>query len=250
MLALTWIEGLVRRRLGRLAAVTLGIALAVGLLASIGSFVSHSKATMTKRSAATVAVDWQVEVQPGSDTNTVAQAIAQQPGVRVALQVGFARTSGLSATAGGTTQTTGSGVVLGLPPSYRATFPDQIRDLVGTRTGVLVAQQTAANLHVAPGDTVLIGRAGLKPASVRVAGVVDLPQAQSLFQTVGAPANAQPTASPDNVLLLPMDQWHQVFDPLNASRAGRNSTCSSTITFPPTRRPRTRACSVEPTTSR
>ena len=219
MLGMTWIAGLVRRRLGRLVAVAVGIALAVGLLASIGSFVSHSKATMTKRSAATVAVDWQVEVQPGGDPNAVAQTIAQQPGVRSVLPVGFAETSGLSATAGGTTQTTGSGVVLGIPAGYRAAFPDAIRDLVGGQTGVLVAQQTAANLHVAPGDTVAIGRAGLKPATVRVSGVVDLPQAQSLFQTVGAPANAQPTASPDNVVLLPIEQWHRIFDPLKATRA-------------------------------
>lgn len=219
MLGLTWLAGLVRRRLGRLAAVAVGIALAVGLLASIGSFISHSKATMTKRSAATVAVDWQVELQPGGDSSAVAQTIAHQPGVRAALPVGFAETSGLSATAGGTTQTTGAGVVLGVPDGYRAVFPDAIRDLVGGPAGVLVAQQTAANLHVAPGDTIMIGRAGLKPASVRVAGVVDLPQAQSLFQTVGAPANAQPTASPDNVVLLPIEQWHRVFDPLNVTRA-------------------------------
>lgn len=219
MLGVTWIAGLVRRRLGRLVAVAAGIALAVGLLASIGSFVSHSKATMTKRSAATVAIDWQVEVQPGGDAKAVAQTITQQPGVRAALPVGFAETSGLSATAGGTTQTTGAGVVLGIPAGYRAAFPDVIRDLVGAPTGVLVAQQTAANLHVAPGDTVTIGRAGLKPATVQVAGVVDLPQAQSLFQTVGAPANAQPTASPDNVVLLPAGEWHRIFDPLSTTRA-------------------------------
>ncbi len=54
-----------------------------------------------------------------------------------------------------------------------------------------------------PGDTITIGRAGLPPAPVMVAGVVDLPQANSLFQNVGAPTGAQPTAPPDNVVLLP-----------------------------------------------
>ena len=33
--------------------------------------------------------------------------------------------------------------------------------------------------------------------------MVDLPQADTLFQKVGAPAQSQPTAPPDNVLLLP-----------------------------------------------
>ena len=73
---------------------------------------------------------------------------------------------------------------------------------------MLLAQQTAANLHAAPGSRVTIERAGLPPVTVTVAGVVDLPQADSLFQTVGAPPGAQPTAPPDNVVLLPAAQWH------------------------------------------
>ena len=81
-----------------------------------------------------------------------------------------------------------------------------------------MAQQTAANLHVVPGDVVTIARAGLAPVEVTVDGVVDLPQANSLFQKVGAPTGAQPQAPPDNVLLLPSVEWHQLFDPLAQSR--------------------------------
>ena len=77
---------------------------------------------------------------------------------------------------------------------------------------MLVAQQTAANLHVAVGDTVTIGRLGLPAVKVKVGGVVDLPNADSLFQAVGVPAGAAPQAPPDNVLLLPNDLWHQLFD--------------------------------------
>jgi len=124
----------------------------------------------------------------------------------------------LEATTGGSTQTTGAGVVLGLPDGYRATFPGELRDLVGAPAGVLLAQQTAANLHAAPGDTVTIGRAGLPPVDVQIAGVIDLPQADSLFQTVGAPPGAQPQAPPDNVLLVPDTQWHDLFDPLAQAR--------------------------------
>src|SRR6185295_4862189 len=47
---------------------------------------------------------------------------------------------------------------------------------------------------------------------------VDIPGADSLFQVVGAPVGAQPQAPPDNVLILPEAQWHQVFDPLITSR--------------------------------
>ena len=229
MFALMWITGLVRRRFMRLSAVAVGIAIAVGLLASIGSFVSHSKATMTQRSAATVAVDWQEEAQTGADLTNVQRTIQHQRGVTAALTVGFARaasltatsesaglpaTPGHSGTAPASVQTTGAAVVLGLPNNYRSVFPEAIRDLAGAANGVLVAQQTAANLHVAPGDRIMIGRVGLPDASVTVAGVVDLPQSQSLFQEIGAATGAQPKASPDHVLLLPNDDWHRVFDPL------------------------------------
>jgi putative ABC transport system permease protein len=54
--------------------------------------------------------------------------------------------------------------------------------------------------------------------AVRVDGVVDLPQADSLFQKVGAPPGTGPQAPPDNVLLLPAGRWHAAFDPLARGR--------------------------------
>ena len=218
MFALTWLRGLLARRRGRLLGVTAGVALAVALLASIGSFLSASKATMTQRAVADVAVDWQVETQPGSDPTAVAATVSHHPGITDALPVEFAQVAGFEATTGGSTQTTGAGVVLGLPDRYRETFPAELRDLAGAPTGVLLAQQTAANLHAAPGDVITIALAGLPPATVAVDGVIDLPQADSLFQNVGAPVGAQPQAPPDNVLLVPAAQWHQLFDPLATAR--------------------------------
>ncbi len=216
MLGLIWIRGTVTKRLGRLIATAGGVATAVALLASIGSFLAGSKATMTRRAVQNVAVDWQVEAQPGADPAAVTRAVTRQ--ATTALPVAFATTTGFSATTGGSTQSTGPGVVVGLPRDYRKAFPGVLRDLVGARTGVLIAQQTAANLHVAPGDTVTIGRAGTTPVDVRIAGVVDLPQADSFFQRVGAPAGGQAQAPPDNVLLIPAGMWHADFDPLIASR--------------------------------
>jgi putative ABC transport system permease protein len=216
-MTLTWLRGLLRKRAPRLAAVAAGIAVAVALLGSLGAFLAASKATMTTRAAADVAVDWQVEQSSGADPNAVLAAVRSAPGVRTALPVNFGRTSGFS-NAGGTTQTTGPGVVLGIPDGYAREFPAELRSLAGSATGVLIAQQTAANLHARPGDTVSIGRAGLGPARVRVDGVVDLPQADSLFQKVGAPAGSQPSAPPDNVVLLPQTTWHEVFDPLARNR--------------------------------
>ncbi|MFL6143524.1 MAG: hypothetical protein ACJ72N_16870 [Labedaea sp.] len=69
-----------------------------------------------------------------------------------------------------------------------------------------------------PGDEITVRRAGLSDATVRVDGVVDLPLADSLFQTVGAAPTAQPAAPPDNVLLLPAARWHALFDPVASVR--------------------------------
>lgn len=218
MFAFAWIRGLVARRRSSLVPVAAGVAIAVALLASIGTFLASSKATMTARAATAVSVDWQVEAQPGADASAVLAATKAAPGVHIALPVKFGVTTGLEATTGGTTQTTGPGLVLGLPDGYRAAFPGEIRDLTGASNGVLLAQQTAANLHAAPGDFIKIVRAGLDPVSLRVDEVVDLPQADTLFQKVGAPIGAQPQAPPDNVVLLPASQWHHVFDPLAAAR--------------------------------
>jgi putative ABC transport system permease protein len=210
MLALTWLRGLLAHRGARLAATAAGVAVCVALLASIGAFLSSTSAKMTGRAAARVPVDWQVEVQPGGSPASVATAVRRTPGVRRSLAVGYAGTPGLSATTGGSTQRTGPGRVLGLPDAYAATFPGTLRTLAGRGNGVLLAQQTAANLHAAPGDTIAIGRAGAAPARLRVDGVVDLPATDSLFQQVGAPPGAQASAPPDNVVLLP----RAVFDRL------------------------------------
>ncbi|MFE1840474.1 FtsX-like permease family protein [Streptomyces sviceus] len=198
-----WAHGLARHRTGRLLAALAGVTLAVALVAALGSFLTASKATMTQRALRSVAVDWQVQVQPGADPNAVLSLVHKTPGTRTALPVGFAHTSGFTARAQGSTQTTGPGVALGLPDGYRARFPDAVRALSGSSTGVLLAQQTTSNLHAAPGDTVGIQLPGAGLRRVKVDGVVDLPQADSLFQTVGAPSQSQPTAPPDNVVLLP-----------------------------------------------
>ena len=218
MLTLMWLRGLLGRRGGRLAAAALGITFAVALLAALGSFLGASKATMTQRSLQQVAVDWQVETQPGADPGAILSMLRADSAVAATLPVGFAAVPGLTATHGGTTLTTGSGMVLGLPGGYPATFPGELRQLAGSADGVLIAQQAAANLHAAVGDLISIARPGRTPVRVRVGGIVDLPQADSLFQKIGAVAGAQPKAPPDNVLLLPIAQWHQAFDSLAVQR--------------------------------
>jgi putative ABC transport system permease protein len=218
MIALTWLRGLVAHRRSRLLSTAAGVAVAVALLASIGTFLSATTSKMTQRAIARVPIDWQVEAQPGANPRDVLAQVKRDAGVARALPVQFAPTTGLRASGGGSTQATGPGKVLGLPDGYARAFPGELRTLSGSGTGVLLAQQTAANLHAKPGDTIAIGRPGTTAARVRVDGVIDLPAADSLFQKVGAPVGAQPQAPPDNVVLLPAATFQQVYGPILRAR--------------------------------
>jgi len=217
MLILIWLRGLLAHRPIRIASTAAGVAVGVALLASIGAFLSSTTAKMTSRASAGIAVDWQVQAQKGASPAAVLRDVRGFPGVVTALPVGLAGTTGLRAATGGSVQRTGPGRVVGLPPGYARAFPGEIRLLAGS-SGVLLAQQTAANLHAAPGDVVAIGRVGLPDAKVTVAGVVDMPQADSFFQHVGAAAGTQPAAPPDNVILLPQRLFARIEAPLAKGR--------------------------------
>ncbi|MGI8588584.1 MAG: FtsX-like permease family protein [Chloroflexia bacterium] len=216
--ALLWLGGLLARRPGRLLGTGAGVACTVALLAALGAFLASSAAAMTTRAIAEVPVDWQIQLVPGSDPAQVVAALGQASSYTALEQVGYADTAGFTAGNAGTVQTTGPGKALGIGPGYRAHFPGQIRTLLGASDGVLIAQQTASNLHLTVGDSVAILRVGLAPVTATVAGVVDLPNADSLFQAVGTPPGAAPQAPPDNVMLLPAPMWHQFFDPQAAAR--------------------------------
>ncbi len=218
MVELNWLRGLIAHRRTRLLSTAAGVAVGVALLASIGTFLSSTTSKMTSRAITRVPVDWQVAAQPGSDPSALLSEVQHYPGIKRAVAVRFGTTTGLQAATGGTLQKTGPGIVLGLPPGYAAAFPGELRTLSGSDTGVLLAQQTAANLHAKPGDTITIGRTGLGPAALKVDGVVDLPAADSLFQQVGAPVGAQPQAPPDNVILLPERSFQKVMGPVAKAR--------------------------------
>ena len=208
-----WFKGLLASHSARLLGAMAGVALTVAWLAAIGVFIGSASASMTRHAIAGVPVDWQIQLVPGTDPQTLQQALGNAVRYAALQRVGYADAAGFTARTGSTVQTTGPGKVLGLEPDYRTAFPGQIRLLIGSWDGVLAAQQTAANLHVTVGDTVTVKRVGLPPVDVPIAGVVDLPNADSMFQAVGVPPGAAPQAPPDNVLLMSMAEWQRLFDP-------------------------------------
>ncbi|RTL78217.1 MAG: ABC transporter permease [Bradyrhizobiaceae bacterium] len=207
----SWIKGIALHRSRQLFLSAAGIAVATALIGVIGVFATSSSQTMTRRAVASVPVDWQIALGNAADPATLKQILSKSATVTAVETVGYADVAGFEARTDATTQTTGAGQVLGIGADYVKTFPGQIRLLAGAVDGALIAQQTAANLHVSIGDTVAILRDGKTPASVKIAGVVDLPNANAMFQTIGPQKGPTPTAPPDNILLLPMDTWTSLF---------------------------------------
>jgi putative ABC transport system permease protein len=217
MLTRQWLSGVLRRRTARVVGLAACVALAVALVASLGAFITASNARMTTQAIAGVPVDWQVELASGTDVSSALSTIRSAAGVKAVLPVGYGDVASFVATTGPTVQSSGAGRALGLPPGYANAFPGEVRYLAGAHDGVLLAQQTAANLHVGVGDPLTMNLPGGGSAVLRVDGVIDLPAADSLFQVVGAPAGSGATAPPDNVVLLPLDRWNALFRPLAAA---------------------------------
>jgi len=201
-----WSWGLARRRPSILLGMSLAIALAVAFVSALGAFAASSQASLTERATRSVAVDWQVQVTPQGTTGVVGAALRNTPGVRTVLPVSYTQIAGLSGTSGGVTRTTGRAMVVSMPADYPQRAPGEVRYLVGSRRGILLQQQTAANLGAGPGS-VITANTSVGPVPLVVGGVVDLPQSDSFFQVVGAPAGAGATAPPDNVVLVPPDAF-------------------------------------------
>ncbi len=202
-----WTAGLVRRSWVSVGGAALAIAVAVAFVASLASFVTASRADLTTRAAARVPVDWQVQLTAQGDLAATGKAVAALPDLRTTQRVDYAPVPALRSTGPTGARTTAQAQVVALPAGYAAAFPGEIRPLVGATSGVLLAQQTAANLAVGPGQQFSVRRPDGSSATLTVAGVVDLPAADSLFQVVGAPAGVGAKAPPDNVVLVPPDRF-------------------------------------------
>lgn len=189
-----------RRRPFETLAAAVAVALTVAFLASLGSFVSQTGSRLTLRAAGRVPVDWQVQTTQGSELSAAAKALHSVPGVTGFRAVDYAKVRGLQSVSAAGTRTTGAAFVVALPDDYASFAPSEIRPLVGGSRGVVLQQQTASSLAAAPGATVTVLGSG---RSVTVDGVVDLPNADSFFQVVGAPAGSGASAPPDNVLIVP-----------------------------------------------
>lgn len=198
-MTLRYVLSVLRRRPTETLAAALAVALTAAFLASLGSFVAQTGSRLTLTAAARVPVDWQVQLTPGGDRAAALKALSGIKGLVGSRPVDYARVAGLQSVSRTGTRTTGAAYVVSVPADYASFAPSEIRSLVGRTGGVLLQQQTASNLAAAPGARVQVLGSG---RTVTVGGVVDLPNAGSFFQVVGAPAGSGASAPPDNVLLV------------------------------------------------
>jgi putative ABC transport system permease protein len=208
-----WLIGLLRTRSGRLLGTIAGIALTIALLADLGLFLDQSSRSMTARALQAVSTDWQVELVPGASLDGVAATLRAGVPITYADSIGYADIASFVARTGDTVQATGAGKAVGVPQDYFERHARDIRLLAGTISGAVLLQQTAANLHVQPGDEITVERPGLADATLRISGVIDLKSADSFFQAIGVPAGAAPQAPPDNAVLMPLADWSTLFPP-------------------------------------
>ncbi|TPG17349.1 FtsX-like permease family protein [Pedococcus bigeumensis] len=204
-----WLTGLVRRRPFELLVAAVSIMLTVAFVASLGAFVTQSHAALTVRAAASVPVDWQVQVTPQGDPAAVERQVRKVPGVRVVEDIAFARVDALQSSGPQGSRSTGAAYVVAVSPAYATTFPGEVRHLLGSTSGTMLFQQTAANLAAEPGARISV-RTASGAKSLTVDGVVDLPAEDSLFQVVGLAPGAGVSAPPDNVVLVTPEVFRSV----------------------------------------
>ena len=208
---LDWLKGLMRLRAGTIIAASAGVCLAVCLLALLGVFIVQSASTMTARAVSGIEPDWQVQLVGTTDATTADAAIRSTVKIKSLYKVDYADVSSLSSMIDGTTQTTGVGKAVGLDEGYAKNNPRQIRLLSGSLNGILLAQQTASNLHASPGDMVTIARLGQPTIDVKVDGIVEVSSADQFFQIIASTPQTARNAPPDNIIFLPAPQWETAF---------------------------------------
>lgn len=196
-----WLTGLLRRRPLEMLVAAASIALTVAFVASLGAFVTQSHAALTVRAAASVPVDWQVQVTPQGDLTAVTKDVRALPDVRAVETVAFAHVAALQSTGPQGVRKTGAAYVVSISGAYARTFPGELRHLLGSTSGSMLFQQTAANLATEPGGQITVRTAsGSRP--LRIDGIVDMPAEDSFFQVVGLAPGAGASAPPDNVVLV------------------------------------------------
>lgn len=189
MLLYAW--RLVTRNPRRSATYLFGLALAVGLFAGILFFVDAMARQMTMTGLAPVKLDLIAHAtQPTVNVGTAAPQIAAQRGILAAEPVTAADFA--SAQKVGGTQTSPTGRLFAIAPSYLTTFELlQVSQGKFDPYGALVSEAMAVSQNLRVGDSLQLTFAGIeKPFTLPITGIADLSNADALFSTTNEAENA------------------------------------------------------------
>ncbi len=191
---------LVIREPRRTVTSALGVTIAAALLTSVVLFGTASGATVTKRALATLPVDAQALLAPGADSAAAATLISADPAVTAVVPFGLIHFDSASLTKAGAATQTGTGVVVGVGPTYSATT-----GLFGVSQGaaapgsITISRDLATNLGAIPGDAVTLRLPGGATVDLTVSGIVDTTGADLLLGPTDAAHRAVGANSPTNV---------------------------------------------------
>jgi len=173
---------LVRRTPGRTLTYLFGLALAVGLFATILFFVDASSRRMTSLALAPVQLDMVGHgTTPDLDPSKAAAALAKVNGITAAEPVISADFA--SATKKGDSVVSPAGRLFGIQSSYLTTF-DLLTISQGKfdTAGALISEPLAIAQKIAVGDTIVLTFTGIDhPITLTVSGLLDTTHADALF---------------------------------------------------------------------
>lgn len=173
---------LVRRTPGRTLTYLFGLALAVGLFATILFFVDASSRRMTSLALAPVQLDMVGHgTAPDLDPSKAAAALAKVNGITAAEPVISADFA--SATKKGNSVVSPAGRLFGIQSSYLTTF-DLLTISQGKfdTAGALISEPLAIAQKIAVGDTIVLTFTGIDhPITLTVSGLLDTTHADALF---------------------------------------------------------------------
>lgn len=215
---------LVTRNLRRSGTYLFGLALAVGLFAGILFFVDVTTRQMTATALAPVQIDLVAHAtSPDVSMADVIQNFSSQKGITAVEPVTTA--DFLSAVKLGGTQSSPSGRMFAISPSYFQTF-DILRLSEGSLNpnGVLISEAMAIAQNLKVGDQVQFTFAGIDQAvSLPVSGIVNMDSADALFATA---------TENENAIVADV-----VFVDINWFRTNLQSKLSALVANPPTSLP-------------
>lgn len=186
----------------RSIAAAAGVAIAAALFMSVVLFGAASGTTVTRRSLATLPVDAQVILSPGSDATAATSLLKGDPAVVGTARLDVVHFDSASLSKAGAATQTSAGVVVGIDAGFQ-----QVTGLFALSSGsmqpgrIAVSRDFATNLGLTPGDAATFALPGGQTASLTVSGIVDTTGADLLLGPTDAAHRAAGANPPVNVAI-------------------------------------------------